>query len=229
MSGAKPAIAAILFAREPRSGCVKTRLASAIGDDAACRLYEAFLADCLAGVEALGLRTWLALTPESSLAAMGRLHPEADVFHQIGDDLGQRMAAALARAFVSRHAGAVIFGSDSPMVPLAERARVVRGLADAPVVLAPDDGGGFYAIAARSGVDLSFLADLSWGHDKVLAQVGERLARCGVPHLETRPWPDVDDEDDLKRLLRDLGGVATPEAIAAAPRTMGAVAELGLA
>ena len=44
----------LLFAKEPRPGQVKTRLASRIGDEAACDLYRAFLKDLAALVRGEG-------------------------------------------------------------------------------------------------------------------------------------------------------------------------------
>ncbi|HQR47582.1 MAG TPA: glycosyltransferase, partial [Thermoanaerobaculia bacterium] len=40
----------VLFAREPRAGHVKTRLAAALGGEGAAALYEAFLTDLAAAL-----------------------------------------------------------------------------------------------------------------------------------------------------------------------------------
>ncbi|HQR68926.1 MAG TPA: glycosyltransferase, partial [Thermoanaerobaculia bacterium] len=66
----------VLFAREPRAGHVKTRLAAALGGEGAAALYEAFLTDLAA---ALVSPAW-----ESVVAADGPDAPRLEAIFASG-------------------------------------------------------------------------------------------------------------------------------------------------
>src|SRR5437867_3556031 len=91
------------MARAPLAGKCKTRLARAIGEAAAARLYEAMLLDRLDmlssdGLSALGvpIRRVVLVAPEhDGVAALRRLAPRWEVIAQRGDDLGARLSNGL--------------------------------------------------------------------------------------------------------------------------------------
>jgi glycosyltransferase A (GT-A) superfamily protein (DUF2064 family) len=63
----------LVFAKEPRLGRVKTRLAASLGAAAACALYEAFLADLARALarlpEAVDVEWWVDGDPEIGRAS----------------------------------------------------------------------------------------------------------------------------------------------------------------
>lgn len=66
----------VVFAREPRLGCVKRRLAADIGAVAAWRFYREVLAAALKRLDGGGRwRRWLAVTPDASLDRPGAWPP----------------------------------------------------------------------------------------------------------------------------------------------------------
>ena len=89
----------VIFAKDPVAGTVKTRLAAAIGAEAALDFYVATLT---ALVDRLApdprWRTVLAVTPDEALQAPGLVGFPIDRVAQGGGDLGQRMARRLAEA-----------------------------------------------------------------------------------------------------------------------------------
>ena len=203
----------VIFARAPKLGEVKTRLAKAIGDERALALYEAFLDDTCALTQGLGARRVIAVAGDADhprvahLAKSQRLaiEPQGD------GDLGERMARAIA-AHVAR-GPVVIIGSDAPTLPRAHLHRALDELMAHDVVIGPSEDGGYYLIGARVPVPELF-NDVRWSTGEVLATTLGRLA--GRAHALLPAWHDVDSVDDLSRLERELE--ALPPSVAPATR-----------
>lgn len=186
----------IVFARAPRAGEVKTRIAQRIGDAPAARLHERLVRAAIATARAARCGPVELHASERhgffrTLAVPIRL--------QQGADLGARMHHALQRA-LRRHEGAVLIGSDCPALRPGDIARAARWLhGGADVVLAPAQDGGYALIAARR-IRAGVFAAVAWGSDRVLAQTRANLVRAGLGvRLLPVVW-DVDRPEDLERL-----------------------------
>ena len=186
----------IVFARAPRAGQVKTRIARRIGDAAAARLHERLVRAALATAAAARCGPIELHVSERhgfvrSLGVPIRL--------QRGADLGSRMHHALQRA-LRWHQAAVLIGSDSPALKPRDVARAARWLhGGADVVLAPAQDGGYALIAARR-ITAGVFAAVEWGSERVLAQTRANLVRAGLGvRLLPLVW-DVDRPEDLERL-----------------------------
>lgn len=207
----------LLFGKVPLPGGAKTRLAPALGEEGAARLYRAFLDDTVAlarsvEVERRGL--WLA-GPAEGRRRLSERHPELTVRAQRGEDLGTRMARAIGDAFRRGAGRIVVVGTDHPTLPPARLRRAFRLLASADLVLGPTDDGGYYALGLRreawpEGRDL--FGDVPWSTERVLASTRSRADRAGLSRRELRGWYDVDRPEELARLRRD----ASPDSRSAA-------------
>lgn len=191
-----------IFAKTPRPGRVKTRLAPALGEGGACALARAFLADSRA---AMGAVPWA----RTVLAADG---PPAEGEWPQGDgDLGARMERVLRRA-LGEAPFAIAVGTDSPGLPpsLLEQARAALESADA--VVGPATDGGFYLLGLRS-CPPGLLADLPWSREDTGRRTLARLRERGLTTAVIDPWFDVDRPEDLARLraLLAAGAVSAPE------------------
>ncbi len=91
----------IIFAKEPAPGQVKTRLSPDLSPQAAAELYRGFIEDILEEMARLPhLRLALAYSPASARDFFAGLTPAGTLlFHQEGEDLGERMARALEWGF----------------------------------------------------------------------------------------------------------------------------------
>lgn len=203
-----------IFARPPRPGSTKTRLAPALGEEGAAALYRAFLADTVArcaSVDALEPSLWCAGDPDApELVTLAGTLPRR---RQDGGDLGARMAGVL-EALVGAAGRALIVGSDAPTLP----AGYLRAAAEAlergvDAVLGPTADGGYYLVGARDRVPPLF-DGVRWSSPHTLADTLARGRRARVDLRLLPPWYDVDTPRDL-RLLRAHLAVAP----AAAPRT----------
>lgn len=201
-----------LFAKEPRPGQVKTRLAAATSPDWAARVAEAFLLDAVDRLAAVEARRVLAYTPATAEpyfdgVVRGRfaLAPQSD------GDLGRRMADFFTEQLRTGAEAVVLLGTDSPTVPLDFIDRAFRELEQADVVLGPASDGGYYLLGCARRLPPIFEA-IAWSSSRVL---GQTVARLGEPPWRLAvlpPWYDVDTLDDWQMLcghldaLRRAGG-----------------------
>ncbi len=218
----------LVFAKPPRAGVVKTRLAAAFGAkgaDAAATLARAFFDDTWATASSFGWAEAILVTtepdaPEWRSARVRRAWAQGD------GDLGARLGSALRRALATGAGAVLAIGTDSPGLPreLFEAAR--RALERSDAVLGPCADGGFYLLGLRSCPE-DLLADLPWSSAATCERTRERLIARGL-RVEILPtWFDVDRPEDLapleRRLRRgELVAPATARALArlvpAAPR-----------
>ncbi len=217
----------VLFAKTPRLHEVKTRLAPFLTPLQALRFHEAMLLDQLRFVERLGgAGRSCEVCLDRPLPPNGPLNEAGGGLSRTlqGDgDLGARMQRAQLRAFADGIHRVAILGADAPTVPLAlveDAFKRLAGGADAVVIPAAD--GGYVLVGASRPVPAIF-GGVPWGTAGVLDATRRRAHEAGLGLAETAPWSDVDVEDDLPRLARELA--ADPER---APATAACIAEMRL-
>ena len=197
-----PAARIMLFAREPKLGAVKTRLAARIGAEAALRLYRAMLRRVVETIEQSALAEF------QLWAASDREHAEflalcdfEDIRLQRGEDIGSRMrhaaAAELARESVEC---VLIVGADCPALTADYLKQALEALAaGVEIVLGPARDGGYVLIGLRR-IPAELFDDVEWGGPGVLRQTLARARDLGLRHQLLPPSWDVDDVDDLPLL-----------------------------
>ena len=200
---------AVLFAKKPVPGAVKTRLQRLMSARNAARLYEAMLLDCataLHGTEAAA--KVVAFTPAHAEDALRALLDAIGVFEyepQPDGDLGQRMEGLMQWAFARGAERVVIVGSDSPSLPANYIDEGLVLLCEKEVVLGPSMDGGYYLVGRRKGASRIF-QDVAWSTGLVLEQT---LARLGTQTLGLLPpWYDVDTPEDAEFLKVHLEALA---------------------
>ena len=139
----------IVFAKEPRAGRVKTRLARDLGATAAAWWYRHQTARLLRKLgQDARWETVLAVSPDNA-ASDSRVWPgHLCRYAQGHGDLGVRMARAL-RAWPSRPV--LLIGSDIPGVLPRHIADAFRKLGQHDAVLGPATDGGFWLIGLKRG------------------------------------------------------------------------------
>ena len=202
-----------LFAKRPRAGHVKTRLAATLGDARAAQLATAFLDDTIAALRR-GRQPFVVafdLAPEDDRPS------DVRTVLQGPGDLGERLTRVL-RALLAESRFAIALGSDTPGLPWAFVERAVEMLDDPrgpDVVIGPSSDGGFYLLGVRK-LPAGSLAGVRWSTDHARADVEARLGALGMRIEHLSPWFDVDEVADLQRLMRSLE--ADPTLIAPATR-----------
>ena len=189
----RPAVA--VFLKAPRSGTVKTRLASEVGDRRALRLYRVLVARTLAAVRETGLDVTIWFTPPDAANEMRFWLGEWDFRPQASGDLGARLAAA-ARALEPGR-GWIAVGADCPRLG-AEHLREASAIVErGDLVVGPSEDGGYYLIGGPTPLPDLF-SDMPWSTNRLLEETRLRLERSGVRWQELPLLRDVDTAEDAR-------------------------------
>jgi rSAM/selenodomain-associated transferase 1 len=185
----------VIFARQPRYGVGKRRLAQDVGNLAALRFSRSALAEL---VRRLGRdphwTLWLAITPDRPTAWVRQGHP----IGQGKGDLGERLTR-VARALPP--GPVVILGADTPGVTRTDVTRAFHHLGSHAAVLGPARDGGYWLIGLRRAPrDPVPFTGIRWSTEHTLADTLTSLAGHPVAELQMRE--DVDDGPALRRALR---------------------------
>lgn len=179
----------VVFARAPRLGAVKRRLAVGIGDLAALGFYRQTLARLLQRLGRGPWRCWIGVTPPA--ACRLRWPRPWRPFAQCSGDLGRRMT----RAISDRPIGPVIIvGSDIPDIASAHIEDAFRALGRADAVFGAARDGGYWLVGCRRRPPLPHLFErVRWSTAHALADTMRNLGRHEAIVLD-HVLDDVDDE-----------------------------------
>jgi hypothetical protein len=185
----------VVFARAPRLGAVKRRLARDIGDRAALRFHVATLTRLLRGLAAdRRFRTVLAVTPDR---ARFRLPVRVPRVGQGAGDLGMRMHRAFWRF---PHARVALIGCDIPDASPRDAHAAFRALGRAQAAFGPAADGGYWLVAMARRRPARPFANARWSSEHALADTLANFAGRRVALLRT--LEDVDTAHDWRRLAQ---------------------------
>ncbi len=211
-----PAPTLLVFAKEPRPGHVKTRLAATIGAREAAAVHRELVEQTLrtarrareAGIVGR-VELWCAPRSDAPQFAAWRDRYGVELRDQDGGDLGERMRHAISES-LARGVPALLIGSDCPLLDAPYLGLAASALADHDAVLGPAEDGGYVLVGLARAVDP--FTGISWGTAGVIATTRERLASQQATWKELPMKWDVDTADDLARWRAD----ASPRVHAAA-------------
>jgi len=206
VAGSGPEVTLIVFCREPLAGHTKTRLIPHLGAANAAKLAGAFIFDALTKCRALapGKIVIAGSAPDgaqnSRYLRRAARRFGAELIDQGAGSLGARMARSLEPY---RAGGAILFGTDTPSLPLRLLGRSLALLRRVPVVIAPSLDGGYYLVGVRGPMPEIFRA-IAWGRSNVLSETVARLRRGGTRYALGPAWYDVDRFSDVALLAAHL-------------------------
>jgi rSAM/selenodomain-associated transferase 1 len=187
----------VVFARAPRLGTVKRRLAQEIGDRAALRFHTATLYRLLRRLlRERRFRTVLAMTPDG---CRDRIPVRVGRVSQGRGDIGERMRAACARF---RRGNVAIIGSDIPDAGAADLLAAFRALGRGDAVFGPAEDGGFWLVALGPRRPAQPFVKARWSTEHALADTLRNFRGFRVAHV--RMLRDVDTACDLPMHPRRL-------------------------
>ena len=179
----------IIFARAPRLGLVKRRLAADIGDVEARRIYQLLLDRTIRRLA--GDRRW-----RTEVVATAEPYPWPSRIPRRGQgrgDLGRRMAEAIRTAPPGPVA---LVGTDIPDLAPRHIERAFRVLGPSDLVFGPAEDGGFWLIGVRKRRALPGLfRGVRWSTRHALADTLANIG-AGVSHALVDTLADVDNSDN---------------------------------
>lgn len=199
---------ALVVAKAPVPGQVKTRLGETIGMDAAARVAAAALLDTLVACRSAFDECHLALagdlrgaTAETEL----REHLAGWVLHpQRGTTLGERLARA--HASVAGPGPTVQIGMDTPQVTADDLRDVAAVTRPGVAVLGPAPDGGWWVLGVEGPAAAAGLAGVTMSQPDTYRQTRAALARDGQSVVSTRSLRDIDTVDDARAVADELDG-----------------------
>ena len=203
--------AIIVFARVPRLGEVKSRLAARAGQQQALDIYRQMLRRVLGQVAAVeyGLRE-LCIFGDDAEGECAALAQEfsLSLAVQVGDDLGERMYRRLLH-HTRQGRRSVLIGSDCPWLQSTHLRQALELLKNHDQVFAPALDGGYVLVGSRSARPEVFQG-IDWGSSRVMSQTQDQLRRIGASVGLLAHFRDVDDWDDWLAWLSDNKKAESP-------------------
>jgi rSAM/selenodomain-associated transferase 1 len=199
-----------IFAKPPRPGSVKTRLAAEVGSERAAALAAAFSRDTWSAVRSLRWAQPVLATTDTDAENWGFARGY-NIWLQGDGDLGERLERVLRRALGAAPL-AIALGIDTPGLPRSFVDQARKALHTSPAVLGPCEDGGFYLLGLRE-CPRGLLRNLPWSSCQTLVQTLTRLRRWGYETQILQSWFDVDRPKDLARLqsLLSRGDISARE------------------
>lgn len=203
-----------IFVKNWIPGEVKTRLAKSIGAQKAANIYQVFVETTLKRFADIQARKVLAFAPDNqdSKHLFSTMHDDWQSGPQSPGDLGNRISAFFANQISKEAHKVVLIGSDSPNLPRQLVEQAFQYLDSHDVVLGPTPDGGYYLVGCKNSVPPIF-RDIPWSTSDVWQTTIDRLEHHKIEYKQLDPWYDVDDWDDLQKLLSDLNSQSQADPI----------------
>ncbi|MGB3626085.1 MAG: TIGR04282 family arsenosugar biosynthesis glycosyltransferase [Henriciella sp.] len=184
----------IIFAKPPRMGLAKTRLAKGLGRSEARRIARFTLARAMQAARSSGLKTRLYVEPAIATAdTLGGLWPASiPRFAQAPGDLGDRLKQAMIEA---PHGPVIFIGADAPGIRSRHLRQAGLALRHKGAVFGPANDGGFWLFGLSQQLRRPDIFD---------------EVRWSTPHAMEDVWSDL-PADSRVTLLAQLTDIDVAE------------------
>ena len=190
----------LFFIKNPEQGKVKTRLASAVGDTMAVKLYKRFLLEMLFTLNDGTFLFFLCYYPDNALEDLSDWLGDHYLYMaQKGENLGERMKNGFLEAFSMKFRRVILVGSDIPDLPLDFIEEAFTALQAQDGVIGPSLDGGYYLIGFKNKAFPPRVFDgIRWGTETVFEETMNVLKQEGLTVHTLNPLRDIDTVEDLK-------------------------------
>lgn len=195
----------IIFAKEPETGRVKTRLAGKMDDNEIIELYKDFVRrtiDIAGKVESDN--KFLAYDSSGKAGFIESVKGSLSLLKQEGADLGERLYNAFLYSKGEGNESTIIIGADSPDMPPEFIYKGFDMLEKSDIVIGPSRDGGYYLIGLKDP-DRRIFKDVNWSSDKVFAETMDNIKNTGKIASLVDGWYDIDTPEDLEFYNRRKG------------------------
>ncbi len=196
----------IVMVKAPLPGVAKTRLCPPLSPSEAASLAMCFVQDVVKSALSVNPNLILAFTPRDGRSILEPALPAGlQWLEQQGQDLAERLLAAIAYAHHREFAPIIVLGGDSPTLPprVIEQACQSLSAGSADVALGPTVDGGYYLVGVRKP-ELQIFQDVSWSSRNTFAHTARNVRQLNLKLLTLEQWHDVDTFADLRSLSDEL-------------------------
>ncbi|HEX3931076.1 MAG TPA: DUF2064 domain-containing protein [Nocardioides sp.] len=197
---------ALVMAKAPVPGRVKTRLGATVGMEAAAAVAAAALLDTLAACRAAFDECHLALEGDlrdaASASELGGALRGWLVHPQCGSSLGERLAHA--HADTAGPGATVQVGMDTPQLTAEDLLVVADAADDGSAVLGPAPDGGWWVLALGDARAAATLAGVPMSRPDTFVRTREALVAAGQTVVPARELRDVDTAADADAVAAGL-------------------------
>jgi uncharacterized protein len=203
----KQPIDIVVFARSPKLGCVKKRLASKLSEEETLVVYRKLFKHALTTVARAAV-DYPSLNPV--LNYLGEM-PTQDIpaswigtaMPQVLPTMTQNFSATVEQPVTSDRCGVIVIGVDHPLLEVEHIISMARLLDEHQVGIGPTEDGGFWALATSVPLGTQ-VASLPMGTSGVFEALQSALHDCDIDFgLGPLLW-DVDRIEDLDRWKKTI-------------------------
>lgn len=218
----------IIFIRYPETGKVKTRLSKSIGSESATTLYRLFVEAVLnrtsfntpssqkdhehSSSNDTRYETAVFFTPEEKRSNIKDwLGDKYRLYHQSGNDLGERMSNAFKKIYDVGAKKVVIIGSDTPTLKKRLIFQAFELLDKNDVVIGPTKDGGYYLLGLsfisnpfKKYQEDEIFTEIEWSTEKVFNQTITKVKNSGYSYKPLPEYYDIDTIEDLYLLKQEI-------------------------
>ncbi len=200
-------VSALVMAKAPRPGSVKTRLEPLLGPEGCVALQAELIAVASRWAAAVAPgRAYVACGPDAAgPAEVGRhASPGVELFADGEGDLGDRLATATTRVLAVHPEPLLVVGTDMPLLRAEDAVAAEEALrAGAGAVFGPALDGGYWLVGLNRPAPALFELGEDWGGPRVLARSLAAAAELGLGTELLAARRDLDDPDDAAALLAE--------------------------
>jgi len=184
-----------VLAKSPERGKVKTRLASAIGEDQALEVYKFLLEKLNREIDSSEYKTHVHLDSEN--LDSWTYFQSAEMFQQSTGNVGERMSNSFLKSFDTNSGPVVLVGTDIPDLNASILKKSFQLLEQNDVVIGPSEDGGYYLIGMNQHHPEIFQLS-AWSHPHVLKETIEICDKLNLSYSLVDTLNDIDTFEDLK-------------------------------
>ena len=192
--------AVAMYAKYPKAGKTKTRLAKGIGHKKALTVYKNLLHSLVKQHKNTTYAFYVSYYPEEKLQDFKQLLGHDLFILQEGPTLTERLLNTF-KKLLTTHEKVVITSSDTPDVDEVSANQALELLETHDLVLGPAYDGGYYLIAMKAPHNV--FQNMDWSTEKVLQQTVKNAQALNLTVALLEQKRDIDTIEDLQALPLD--------------------------
>jgi len=196
----------VIFARHPKSGRVKTRLAKTLGAEKATEFYRLCAEHLFQETEKLPseIKRYIyydGMENENRLQAWAGAC--FDYVVQAVGSLGHRLENAFSTQFSRGARKVIIVASDVPDISSSIIVEAFRSLDNHEIVIGPCHDGGYYMIGMKK-LHKDIFDGIPWSTSQVYAHTLTNINKLDISLCQLRSLYDIDTEEDLNQWSKTI-------------------------